>query len=354
MAQTSNDWKKKVEFYSEKFENAFPDIVNELVGDDEAKPELREAAARLRKSIEYNTFGGKRFHGLTVILTVDFLRNGQLSEDEIKKGIYLGWCFEILKALFLIADDIMDGSELRRGRPCWHKKVGLVSINETYLMEQCIYALIEKHFKEESYLFELYKTFHRVSYLLVMGQELDMVTSEKIDGELNMDSFTEEKFQTIAKYKTGYSFFYLPVCLGFHVAKVTDPKIFTEAETILLELGEYFQVQNDYFDCYGDPSVTGKIGRDIEDAKCSWFITQALKKSNEEQKEILKANYGNDDVTSVAVVKEIYEILEMEKSYFTYKEKSHNSLQNLVQSLGSHFPKELFQFFVMKVFGRNT
>lgn len=345
--------KEKIALYKERFDNAFPGIVEELLSDDEKNPELKEAAGCLRKAIEYNTFDGKKSRGLMVICTVDFLLNGKPSEDEIKKAIYLGWCIEILQALFLIADDVMDRSEMRRGRPCWYKQVGLVSVNDTFLLEQCIYKLVDDHFSKEPYIFELYKAFHRVTYLTAMGQELDMLASEPPNVAFDLDMFTEEKYNAIVKYKTAYYSFYLPVSLGMHVSKVTDPTLFKEAEIILLRLGEYFQVQDDYLDCYGDPSVIGKIGRDIEDAKCSWLITQALKRVSPEQKQQLKLNYGKEDSQAVATVKEIYKQLDLETVYKQYEEESYKSICDLINSNGNtEFLKHLFLFLVMKIYKR--
>jgi len=47
-------------------------------------------------------------------------------------------------------------------------------------------------------------------------------------------------------------------------------------------------MQDDYIDCFGDPELTGKVGTDIEDNKCSWLIVQALSRANHEQRAALE------------------------------------------------------------------
>ena len=52
-------------------------------------------------------------------------------------------------------------------------------------------------------------------------------------------------------------------------------------------------------DCYGDPSVTGKVGTDIEENKCSWLVVQALDRVTPEQRDILKVHVATMATTVI-------------------------------------------------------
>ncbi|KAJ0733975.1 putative transferase [Helianthus annuus] len=60
-----------------------------------------------------------------------------------------------------------------------------------------------------------------------------------------------------------------------------------EMKDVLVEMGIYGQMQDDYHDTFGDPNVVGQIGSDIENSKSSWLIAKALELANDEQKKIL-------------------------------------------------------------------
>ena len=83
--------------------------------------------------------------------------------------------------------------------------------------------------------------------------------------------------------------------LFFFQAGIKDQVVQKQTQRILIDTGKFFQAQDDYLDYFGDPEVTGKVGTDIQDGKCSWMVVMAMQRSNPKQKELLKVGMKYDE-----------------------------------------------------------
>jgi farnesyl diphosphate synthase len=70
-----------------------------------------------------------------------------------------------------------------------------------------------------------------------------------------------------------------PVYLGLATAEKQD-KVY---KTYML-LGHVFQARDNFLDVNADPLVTGKVGTDIQENKCSWLLVWTLENCSDEQK----------------------------------------------------------------------
>jgi farnesyl diphosphate synthase len=116
-------------------------------------------------------------------------------------------------------------------------------------------------------------------------------------------------------------------------------------------MGQYFQIQDDYLDCFGDPEVIGKIGTDIEDNKCSWLVVQALNKASDAQKAVLEEHYGKDKEENVAAVKAVYRELDLENVFRTYEQESYEKLVGTIKEQ-TLMPQEVFMPLLAKIYKR--
>ncbi len=307
------------------------------------------------QSLNHNTVGGKCNRGMSVVDTSSLLLSRPLSEDEYFRSAALGWMTELLQAFFLVADDIMDSSKTRRGSPCWYlmPKVGMVAINDSFMLESAIYILLRKHFRQEKCYVDLLELFHDITFKTELGQTCDLLTAP--EDHVDLANFSMEKYTFIVVYKTAYYSFYLPVALSLYLLDLATPKNLQQARDILIPLGEYFQTQDDFLDNFGAPETIGKIGTDIQDNKCSWLINQALRRASASQRTVLEENYGRKDAAKEAEVKKVFAELKLDEVYRAYEEEKVAEIREMIARVDESegLKKEVFEGYLGKIYKRN-
>ncbi|KAI0249350.1 farnesyl diphosphate synthase [Lactifluus subvellereus] len=323
-----------------RFEAVYTVVRDDLLADFRKHNMPEEAIDYYRRSMDYNVPGGKLNRGLSVVDSVAILKGRELTEAEYFKAAVLGWSVEWLQAYFLVSDDIMDASITRRGQPCWYRVegVGLIAVNDSLILEGAIFQMLRKHFRNDPFYVDLVDLLHEVSYQTEMGQLVDLITAS--EHTVDLSKFSLDRHRTIVIYKTAIYSFYLPVALalllcGFPVEKKnpSDPDYYKLALDILLPLGEYFQIQDDYLDYAGTPEQIGKIGTDIMDNKCSWCINAALAHANSTQRAILDANYGRKDPEAEARVKQVFREVGVDALYSQYEAESYTRINGLIDAI---------------------
>eukprot|EP00955_Chlamydomonas_euryale_P073785 361840-Chlamydomonas_euryale.AAC.10 len=173
--------------------------------------------------------------------------------------------------------------------------------------------------------------------------------------------YTLDNYSLIVRFKTAYYSFYMPVACGMLLAGVPQfrhcrwSSCLASAAYDVNVLGGAGGwgggVQDDFLDAYGDPAVTGKLGSDIEDNKCSWLICVALLHASVSQRDAIRTNYGRKDAEAVAAVKRVYSELELGRRFREYEEQTYQRLCSAIESQVL-LPKEVFMSLLRKIYKR--
>ncbi|KAF9516978.1 hypothetical protein BS47DRAFT_1291725 [Hydnum rufescens UP504] len=338
-----------VAYNKKRFLQVFPLVVEELLDALKAESMSEEIVEWYRRNLEYNLPGAKLNWGISLVDTVEILRGKLLEGEEYRKAAILGWSIELLQAYFLVADDIMDASITRHGQPCWYHVEGVnnIAINDACMLESALYRLLKRHFRKESYYTDLLELFLDSTYRTEIGQLIDLVTGPK--DRVDLSKFSIERHLV---YKTAY-FSYLPVALAMHFHGITNPEQFALAQKIIIPLGEYFQVQDDYLDCYAPPEERGKIGTDIIENKNTWVVNVALQHVTPAQRKILDENYGRKDSECERRVKEVFAAVDVEGKYKAFEQAAYERIMGLVRTIpaeGGELKQEVFTAYLSKFF----
>ncbi|KAF7354808.1 Fructose-bisphosphate aldolase [Mycena sanguinolenta] len=334
-----------------RFEAAWPHIRDELIAYLSTLGMPAEAIEWYRENLNYNVPGGKLNRGMAVVDTAEILKGVALDDDEYSKAAVLGWSAELLQALFLVTDDIMDTAITRRGQPCWYRApgIGMKAINDAMMLESGIFFLLKKHFRNQPYYVDLLELFQDTAYRTGMGQLIDLITAPQ--DEVNLSKFSLDRYRLIVISKTAYYSFYLPVALAMHISGVPASYMLGDqtvepykvALSILLPLGEYCQIQDDFLDLVAPP-------------ECSWCVNTALALATPEQRSVLDENYGRKDAAAEARVKEVFEAVGLREHYAKYEADVYQRLVEMIAGISEGgeltLKREIFTSFLDKIHKR--
>ena len=285
----------------------------------------------------------------------------------------LGWCIEWLQAYFLVADDVMDDSLTRRGQPCRHRLagVGMIAVNDALLLRSSVDLLMESGLAErgesESALLEVVRElFREVERDTQMGQLLDLTLDWREAGRGQERSTLPimHKYTQMVHYKTAIYTFYLPFACAYLLAREfllihEDRLLLAKAREISLLLGSLFQAQDNVLDVFGDPGVTGKIGTDIEEGKCTWLLCRLLEKTAKgtagEAESVwtrLEAHYGRKGRSNAVVVEELYRQQGLERDFGEWEAAVTRDISGQIAQLPSAWAQRVFTTFLHKIVKR--
>ncbi|MBL7085721.1 MAG: polyprenyl synthetase family protein [Candidatus Cloacimonetes bacterium] len=241
--------------------------------------------------------GGKRVRGTLIKYTYD-----AISDKESSVILDLAMATEIIHGYILMADDIMDRDEKRRGFLTAHKmlenyyekeyyksgkqhigiSLGLMSFT---LANHLAFEIILNLKMPEQIKDAILKHLHETIRFVVYGQVLDMATEFE-------DNVTEKDVINVHKHKTAYYTFRNPMMTGAILAGAGKDQI-KVLNDYAMNVGIAFQLRDDILGMYGDEEKIGKpVGSDIKEGKKTMLIVKALESGNKKDIEFIASKLG--------------------------------------------------------------
>ncbi len=269
--------------------------------------------------------GGKRIRPILTILSAKLCGyNAGMRHCNLAAAV------ELIHTATLLHDDVVDGSDLRRGRKTansiWDNKASILVGD--YLLSVSFQLMV----KDGS--LDVLDTLSKTSGMMADGEVMQLMNSNDIE-------ISEEKYLEIISYKTAILF----------SAATKVGAIITNQEPLKQKalsdfgdnLGIAFQIIDDVLDYNADEKTLGKkIGDDFFEGKVTLPIILTYKKATDAEKERIKEMFSNNLISNIDEKdeKSFDEIMSLINKYDGLKDSVAKALsyQNLASDNLKHFP----------------
>jgi geranylgeranyl diphosphate synthase type I len=292
---------KNIENYQNRINMLLKEFLNKKLQKDKSISLYTQQL--IENTIEYTLRGGKRIRPITAIFAYKCFKD---DEKIIKASLSI----ELMQSYLLIHDDIMDKSELRRGKPTLHKiyerkynkHIGSsMAILAGDLCSSYIYdAIIESDFNDREKV-EAIKYIGWILERVIHGQTLDVLP--------NFKDLKEEDIWKIYELKTATYTMQGPIYFGCILANAPKETI-KKLQDYTYYVGIAFQLQDDIIGIFGNVKETGKPNySDAKEGKKTLIIVKTLEMCNKKEKDFILKKWGDENITD----KEITQIREIIK-----------------------------------------
>jgi geranylgeranyl diphosphate synthase type I len=238
--------------------------------------------------------------------------------EDLDAGLRAAASLELLQACALVHDDVMDDSDLRRGRPAAHRRFATLHRGAEWLGDAgrfgdgaaillgdlCLSWADELLFRsgfDAAALGRAKAVYDVMRTELMAGQYLDLLEQARGGGSV-------ERAMLVVRYKSAKYTIERPLHLGAALAGA-DGATFAALSGYGLPLGEAFQLRDDVLGVFGDPAETGKpAGDDLREGKRTLLVGTAMERATPEQAFHLREGLG-DPHLSVGAIDELRAII---------------------------------------------
>ncbi|MGE5133249.1 MAG: polyprenyl synthetase family protein [Gemmatimonadota bacterium] len=212
---------------------------------------------------------------------------------------------ELLHASALVHDDVMDGSDTRRGQPSvhrqfaathtsrhWHGSAQAFGTGAAILLGDLLLCWSDQMFRDSGLpaaaLARGQPVLDRMRTEVMAGQYLDMLA--QATGDTTVASALR-----VAEHKSAKYTIERPLHLGAAMARPDRPEQTLAALSAYgLPLGVAFQLRDDILGVFGDPAQTGKpAGDDVREGKRTVLLAMTLARADERQAAVISRRLGD-------------------------------------------------------------
>ena len=231
--------------------------------------------------------------------------------------IRLAAAMEFFQAAALLHDDVMDGSDTRRGMPAAHRSFATLHADSGWAGDSARFgesaAILAGdlclQWSDEMYatsglpaaeLDRGRRTFDTMRTQLMGGQYLDLLESARGWDRLDTSSRIHSA-RNVIRYKSAKYTIEHPLLIGAAVGGAAAADL-AHLSAYGLALGEAFQLRDDVLGVFGNPSTTGKpAGDDLREGKRTVLVALALEYADADQMALFEKLFGQPDLDADGV-----------------------------------------------------